>query len=210
MRDVAVQGRVGVAKRRSARPRPRAESPVECLEDLAQRIRVCTECPLHASRTVAVPGEGKSDATIMIIGEAPGKQEDQTGRPFVGSSGKYLDHVIAGTEFDRADFFITNTVKCRPPANRTPKAHEVETCTSLYLFKQIELIHPKLILLLGGVAVKKVLGLKSVEEARGKVIERDGRKYLASYHPAVRFYRADLAEKIKEDFALLRRELEKA
>jgi DNA polymerase len=179
------------------------------LEELAERICVCTQCPLHASRTNAVPGEGKADATVMIIGEAPGRQEDQTGRPFVGSSGKYLDHVIAGTGFERADFFITNIVKCRPPANRTPRVGEIDTCTSLYLFEQIRLVNPKLVLLLGGVAVKKMLGLKSVEEARGRIIEREGRKYLASYHPAVRFYREDLAEKIKEDFALLRSELEK-
>ncbi len=179
------------------------------LEELAARIRLCTECPLHASRTIAVPGEGKVNATVMIIGEAPGRQEDQTGRPFVGSSGKYLDQVIAGTGFERADFFITNIVKCRPPANRTPRVKEVDTCTSLYLFEQIRLINPKLVFLLGGVAVKKMLGLKSVEEARGRIIEHEGRKYFASYHPAVRFYREDLAAKIKEDFALLRHELEK-
>jgi uracil-DNA glycosylase len=145
----------------------------------------------------------------MLIGEGPGKQEDQTGRPFVGSAGHYLDHVLKGTTFTRASFFITNIVKCRPPSNRTPKALEVDTCTSLYLFKQIELVRPKLIFLLGSTAVKKMLGLKSVEEARGRIIEHDGHKYLASYHPAVRFYREDLAKKIKEDFQLLTRELKK-
>ena len=145
----------------------------------------------------------------MVIGEAPGKQEDQTGRPFVGNAGRYLDHVIEGTSLKRTDFFITNMVKCRPPSNRTPKTEEVETCTSLYLFEQIKLINPRLILLLGSLAVKKMLGLKSVEEARGRFIEHEGRRYLASYHPAVRFYREDLAQKIKEDFALLKNELKK-
>ena len=86
---------------------------------------------------------------------------------------------------------------------------EMDTCTSLYLFEQIKLLHPKIILLLGSVAVRKMLGLKSVEEARGRVIEQENRKYLASYHPAVRFYREDLAQKIKEDFGLLKRELKK-
>ncbi len=186
---------------------PKAEENLS-LEELARRISVCTECPLHTSRTKAVPGEGKPDARVMIIGEAPGRQEDQTGRPFVGSSGKYLDHVLTGTGFDRSDFFITNIVKCRPPANRVPKVKEIETCSSLYLFQQIRHIDPYLIVLLGGVAVKKMLGAKSVEEVRGKIIERDGKRFLASYHPAVRFYREDLAEKIKEDFQLLRRELE--
>lgn len=145
----------------------------------------------------------------MIIGEGPGKQEDQTGRPFVGNAGRYLDHVLEGTPFTRADFFITNIVKCRPPSNRSPKTPEIETSTSLYLFKQIDLLNPSLILLLGSVAVKKMLGVKSVEEARGRVIKRENRRYLATYHPAVRFYREDLSQKIKEDFELLKRELER-
>jgi uracil-DNA glycosylase family 4 len=179
------------------------------LEDLAARIRVCTQCPLCESRTLAVPGEGKPNAAVMIIGEGPGSSEDKTGRPFVGNAGRYLDHVLEGTEFDRSDFFITNIVKCRPPSNRTPKANEIETCTSLYLNKQIEQINPRLVLLLGSVAVKKMLGAKNVEQARGKIVERDGRKYLASYHPAVRFYREDLAQKIKVDFALLMKELKR-
>jgi DNA polymerase len=115
--------------------------------------------------------------------------------------------VLAGTEFERADFFITNLVKCRPPSNRTPKVAEIETCTSLYLSRQIELLNPKLILLLGAVAAKKMLGVQSVEEARGRIIQQAGRRYLATYYPAVRFYREDLAQKLKEDFALLKREL---
>lgn len=145
----------------------------------------------------------------MIIGEGPGAKEDMTGRPFVGSAGKYLEHVLKGTSFTREDFFITNIVKCRPPANRTPRAGEVETCTSLYLFEQIRLINPRLIVLLGSAAVNRMLGVKSVDQARGRVLEKDGRKFLATYHPAVRFYREDLAKKIKEDFALLTDELKK-
>jgi DNA polymerase len=182
---------------------------VRHLEELDAKIRVCKQCPLHESRTMAVPGEGKAAAKAMIIGEAPGKNEDETGRPFVGNSGKFLDQVLAGTGFERTDFFITNIVKCRPPSNRTPKVGEVETCTSLYLFKQIDLIDPGLIMLLGGVAVKKMLGLKTVEEARGRIIQHDGRRFLATYHPAVRFYREDLAAKISGDFALLKEELKK-
>jgi len=184
-----------------------AAAPI--LEKLAARIRVCAACPLCQFRTLAVPGEGKPNAAVMIIGEGPGSSEDKTGRPFVGNAGRYLDHILEGTEFDRSDFFITNIVKCRPPSNRTPKTNEIETCTSLYLNKQIELINPKLVLLLGGVAVKKMLGAKNVEEKRGRIIERNGRKYLASYHPAVRFYREDLAQKIKLDFGLLMKELKR-
>jgi DNA polymerase len=179
------------------------------LEELAAQIRVCTKCPLWESRTLAVPGDGRFSSRVMIIAEAPGKEEDESGHPFVGSAGRYLDHVLEGTGIDRSDFFITNTVKCRPPKNRTPKRNEVETCTSNYLFEQIELINPKLIVLLGGVAAKKMLAVKSINEARGRIHERDGRKYLVGYHPAVRFYREDLGLKVKEDFARLKRELKK-
>jgi uracil-DNA glycosylase family 4 len=179
------------------------------LEELAAQIRVCTKCPLCESRTLAVPGDGKQNAKVMIIGEAPGREEDESGHPFVGSAGRYLDHVLEGTGLDRSDFFITNTVKCRPPKNRTPKSNEVLTCTSNYLFEQIELLDPKLIVLLGGVAAKRMLGVKSVNDARGRLIVQDGRKYLVGYHPAVRFYREDLGEKVKEDFARLKRELKK-
>ena len=179
------------------------------LEELAAQIRVCVKCPLCESRTIAVPGDGKPSAKVMIIGEAPGKEEDESGHPFVGSAGRFLNHVLEGTGIDRSDFFITNTVKCRPPRNRTPKRLEVDTCTSNYLFEQIELINPKLIVLLGGVAAKKMLGVKSIGEARGRVIEHEGRRYLVGYHPAVRFYREDLGQKVKEDFARLKRELKK-
>ncbi|MEP7338855.1 MAG: uracil-DNA glycosylase [Acidobacteriota bacterium] len=179
------------------------------LESLAAQICVCTKCRLHQSRTLAVPGDGKFTAKVMIIGEGPGREEDESGHPFVGAAGRFLDHVLEGTELERSDFFITNIVKCRPPENRTPKKDEIETCTGNYLFRQIELINPKLIVLLGGTAAKKMLGIKSINEARGKVIEHEGRKYLVGYHPAVRFYREDLGEKVKEDFALLKRLLKK-
>lgn len=176
---------------------------------MADTIRGCTKCPLWESRTLAVPGDGNYTSKVMIIGEAPGKEEDETGKPFVGATGRFLNHVLEGTGLDRDDFFITNTVKCRPPKNRTPKKLEIETCTSNYLFEQIELLNPKLIMLLGGVAAKTVLGLKTIGEARGEVIEKDGRRYIVGYHPAVRFYREDLGEKVREDFALLRQEAEK-
>jgi len=179
------------------------------LEELAAQIKVCVKCPLHESRTNAVPGDGRADAKLMIIGEAPGKDEDLSGHPFVGASGKFLNSMLEGTGIERADFFVTNTVKCRPPKNRTPKTLEVNTCTSNYLFEQIELINPRLIMLLGGVAAKKLLGVKSVNEARGRVIEHEGRRYIVGYHPAVRFYREDLAEKVREDFALLKSEIQK-
>jgi uracil-DNA glycosylase family 4 len=186
-----------------------AKNPVRRLHQLAGQIRVCTKCPLCKSRTTAVPGEGDARAEFMIIGEAPGKDEDKSGHPFVGSAGRYLDHVLEGTGIQRTDFFITNIVKCRPPSNRTPKANEIETCIGLYLAEQIELVDPKLILLLGLVAVKTMLSMKTVDEARGGVVEVGGRNFIATYHPAARFYREDLRDKIAADFALLKRELKK-
>src|SRR5215510_7861320 len=94
---------------------------------LAEEIRVCTKCPLCQSRTLAVPGEGNPSAKVMLIGEAPGREEDESGRPFVEAAGRLLDQVLEGTGIDRADLFITNIVKCRPPKNRAPKVGEVET-----------------------------------------------------------------------------------
>src|SRR2546421_574533 len=150
------------------------------LDELTQQIRVCRKCPLHTSRTLAVPGDGKPSATVMIIGEAPGREEDKSGHPFVGAAGRFLDSVLEGSGIERTDFFITNIVKCRPPQNRTPKSNEIETCTSNYLFEQIELVNPRLIVLLGSVAAKKLLGVQSVNAARGGLVERDGRKYLVT------------------------------
>jgi DNA polymerase len=181
----------------------------ERLEALAIQIRSCVQCPLHASRTKAVPGEGSPSARVMLIGEAPGRDEDQRGQPFVGAAGRFLDQMLAGSGVDRSDLFITNTVKCRPENNRPPRKREVDTCTSLYLFEQIELINPALVMLLGSVATKKLLGVNSVNEVRGRVIEHNNRKYLAGYHPAASFYRDDMAENIRQDFALLRQELQK-
>lgn len=181
----------------------------ERLEALATQIRSCVQCPLQATRTKAVPGEGAPSARVMLIGEAPGREEDQRGQPFVGAAGRFLDEVLAGSGVNRGDLFITNTVKCRPENNRPPRKREVDTCTSLYLFEQIELINPALIMLLGSVATRKLLSVNSVNEVRGRVIEHNNRKYLAGYHPAASFYREDMAENIRQDFALLRQELQK-
>ncbi len=100
-------------------------------------------------------------------------------------------------------------VKCRPENNRPPRKREVDTCTSLYLFEQIELVNPALIMVLGSVAAKKLLGVSSVHEVRGRVIAHNNRKYLVGYHPAASFYRDDMAENVRQDFALLRQELQK-
>ena len=173
------------------------------LDELSERIQQCTQCPLHHSRTQAVPGKGNLTADVMIIGEAPGREEDECGQPFVGAAGRFLDRMLTDHGLDRQDFFITNIVKCRPPKNRTPHKVEIDTCVPLYLSKQIALVNPVMILLLGGVAAKQFLGIKRINEARGRVIEHEQRHYIVGYHPAASFYRQDIAAKIQEDFALL-------
>jgi DNA polymerase len=200
----AVAGRTKAA-RKPATLSQRAER----LARLAEQIRICVRCPLHESRTHAVPGDGRPGAQVMVIGEAPGGDEDRRGHPFIGASGRFLNQVLQEAGIDRDELFITNIVKCRPPGNRVPRKLEVDTCTSNYLFEQIELVNPKLIVLLGGVAVKKLLGAKSVNDVRGRVIEHGGRKFFVTYHPAVRFHREDLAEIVRQDFAAFRRELKK-
>src|SRR4051794_25059893 len=102
---------------------------IELLQILAEKIRVCEKCPLHKSRMHAVPGDGSIKARVMFIGEAPGQLEDRTGSPFVGAAGQFLNKLLEETGLNRSDLFITNTVKCRPPRNRIPKAAEIETCT---------------------------------------------------------------------------------
>jgi uracil-DNA glycosylase family 4 len=185
------------------------QKEVQKLETLARTIRRCTRCRLHESRTHAVPGEGPPAARVMVIGEAAGGQEDKEGRPFVGSAGRMLDELLGRSGIRREDCFITNIVKCRPPGNRTPRKDEVETCTSHYLSEQVELVNPRLVILLGGTAAKAVLGADSVGAVRGQAIERDGRTFLVSYHPAVRFYREDLWQQVKEDFARIADEVKK-
>ncbi|MEK6809582.1 MAG: uracil-DNA glycosylase, partial [Nanoarchaeota archaeon] len=115
------------------------------LFSLAEEIRKCTACPLYKSATLAVPGEGPKDAKIMVVGEAPGEEEDRQGLPFAGRSGKLLDKMLEVAGFDRKKLFITNTVKHRPPQNRAPNAKEAKTCTELWLEQQISILRPKLI-----------------------------------------------------------------
>jgi DNA polymerase len=188
---------------------PTTVDPIQQLSVIAEQIRHCTLCPLHASRTLAVPGDGRHSARIMLIGEAPGKDEDLAGRPFVGAAGAVLQRLLAGSGMQRDDLFITNIVKCRPANNRVPKKGEITTCTSHYLFQQIALIDPQLIVLLGGVAARTLLGLANVKEARGRVITQEGRKFLVSYHPAATFYREGLLEAMQADYAILAQELQK-
>jgi uracil-DNA glycosylase family 4 len=169
------------------------------LQALEKRIHACRSCPLGALRTNAVPGDGNIAARVMVIGEAPGRNEDESGKPFVGMSGKFLDKLLISAGLHRDQVFIANVVKCRPPDNRAPEPAEIEACSD-FLSEQIAALDPVLIICLGSTAARAVLGLKQIGSDRGKILERDGRKYFVAYHPAARFQRL----KLIEDFDKLR------
>src|SRR3989338_2730743 len=126
------------------------------LIEIAEQVKVCTKCGLCKARAKAVPGSGNPNADVMFIGEGPGKNEDLQGEPFVGAAGKFLEELLACINMKRQDVFITNVVKCRPPGNRDPEPEEVATCYP-YLEKQVALIKPKLIVLLGRHAMYRFL-----------------------------------------------------
>ncbi len=175
------------------------------LQKLNEQIRVCQKCPLHKSRIRAVPGEGPSNPKIMLIGEAPGKNEDLQGKPFVGSAGKKLSELLQHAGIKREDVFITSVVKCRPPENRLPINHETKTCTKLYLFNQIKILKPKIIGLMGKTAVQHVLDEKiDLAKMHGKTIQKNNQKYVILYHPAAMIYNQQLKETMMKDFETLK------
>ena len=154
------------------------------LEAVADAVRVCTRCPLHRTRTNDVFGEGNPNARLMCIGEGPGETEDRLGRPFVGRAGELLDKLLAAIDLPRAEVYIANIVKSRPPQNRKPLPDEVAACIP-FLYRQIAIIRPRVILALGGTAGESLLGVKkSLTELRGKVHRFDGIPLVVTYHPA--------------------------
>ena len=173
------------------------------LEKLAKQIKVCTKCELHESRTHAVPGEGPTHAEIMLIGEGPGAKEDEKGRPFVGASGKFLDQLLEQAGVTRADVFITNVVKCRPPGNRDPLPDEVEICTSNYLQHQIQLINPSIIVTLGRFSMGLFFKGAKITQIHGQMRKVDDRFVIAMFHPAAALHRQELRSTLIEDFARL-------
>jgi uracil-DNA glycosylase family 4 len=172
---------------------------------LDEGIGRCVKCPLHEGRTHAVPGEGPIPADILLIGEAPGVREDRQGRPFVGPSGMVLMRLLASAGLKREDVYITSCVKCRPPNNRTPHANELDTCQANWLNGQIELVNPRLIVLLGKVAIRQLLQEEgSLVKLHGRTIRRDGRLYLLTYHPAAAFRVPQTEVSMRQDMLRLR------
>jgi DNA polymerase len=155
------------------------------LDDLREAACNCQKCPLAATRNHVVVERGDRQAKILIIGEAPGEQEDLTGLPFVGKSGQLLDKILESVGLDsNRDVYICNTVKCRPPNNRVPTEVETSTCKP-YLLEQIRLIDPKIILLTGATSLKSILGEKlGISKVRGKWYEWDGRLVMPIFHPS--------------------------
>lgn len=175
------------------------------LKELCKVASTCVQCPLHESRTNAVFGEGPDDAKIMLVGEAPGKKEDETGKPFVGMAGRILSETLHEADLDRSRIYITSIVKCRPENNRKPKKPEYSTCIHLYLSKQIELIDPDIIGLLGNSASYALIGKKSIKQIHGQTYQLNGRKYMALFHPAAALYSRALLPQLKEDMVTLKK-----
>jgi uracil-DNA glycosylase len=149
-------------------------------EDLGE----CTRCKLHRTRHTIVFGDGNPKAELVFVGEGPGADEDAQGLPFVGRAGKLLTQMIEAMGLQRKDVYICNVVKCRPPENRQPEEDEVSTC-SPFLFRQIDVIAPKVVVCLGAVAAKTLLQTnRGISQFRGEWLEFRGRKLLATYHPA--------------------------
>ena len=169
------------------------------LDEISQQVRACIDCPLSKSRTHAVPGEGPSDAQIVFIGEGPGYQEDQQGRPFVGLAGRFLEELLTSIGLRREDVFIANMVKCRPPNNRDPLPTEISAC-SKYLDRQIELINPKMVVTLGRFSLSKFFPNESISRVRGKPRRVSGLTVYPVMHPAAALHRQENRKVIEDDF----------
>jgi uracil-DNA glycosylase len=186
-----------------------ADARREELKAVYRQASVCTRCPqLAASRHTVVFGSGHADADLMFVGEAPGANEDNQGVPFVGQAGKLLDQLLGEIGLTRADVFVVNVLKCRPPGNRDPLPQEIDNCQD-YLFRQLELIEPKVVCTLGNFATKLLRGdpgtgitrLHGREEER--VIGPRAVRLYPIYHPAAALYTRSLLDTLRADFARL-------
>ena len=175
---------------------------MDSLAQIDREISNCTDCPLHQNRSRAVPGEGPENAEIMLIGEAPGFNEDKQGRPFVGAAGQFLEKLLASANLNREDVYITNTVKCRPLNNRDPLPVEMATCRK-YLDRQIAAIAPKVIVTLGRHSLTSFLPKETITKARGRPRSVNGMTLFPMYHPAAALHQQSLREVIEADIKKL-------
>jgi DNA polymerase len=174
----------------------------DALAQIAKEVSVCTKCPLHESRKKSVPGDGPADAEIMFIGEGPGFHENEQGHPFVGASGKFLDQLLAQAGVTRADVFIANVVKCRPPDNRDPSTDELAACNT-YLEEQIKTINPSIIVTLGRISMGKFFSNVKISTVHGQMQKVGERYVIPMFHPAAALHQSALKPTILEDFAKL-------
>lgn len=182
----------------------------EGLRVLAAEAAGCTRCRLHAGRSSVVFGEGNPNAELVVVGEAPGFEEDRTGRPFVGPAGKLLDLLLLSVGFPRESVYICNVLKCRPPQNRDPQRDEMEACTG-YLHRQLELIEPRVLLAVGKFAAQTLTGSDaSIGRLRGRVHEYMGIPVVATYHPAYLLRSPDRTRAAWQDLQFMREVLDGA
>jgi len=193
----------------------RNDSKHQRIEAIAEEIRNCRKCNLSKTRTNAVPGEGDADSSVVLIGEAPGYWEDRKGRPFVGAAGKVLDEALEKIGLRRAEIFITNVLKCRPPGNRDPRSEEIRACTP-FLDRQLEIIKPRFIVTLGRHSTsylfsKMNLNFYSITRVHGQIYEArfaDWESYvMPTFHPAAALYNVNLREDLINDLRLLKEKM---
>ena len=186
---------------------PRASSdadPAAELEKLCEEIGDCTRCPLHAGRTRLVFGEGGARPLLALVGEGPGREEDASGRPFVGAAGQLLDRILAAIGLGRGDVYICNVVKCRPPGNRAPEPEEAEVCAR-FLRRQLEILAPEVIVTLGASAARTLLETEQpVGRLRGRFHDYRGVPLMPTYHPAYLLRNAGAKRPVWEDMKQVR------
>ena len=172
------------------------------LEIVKQNVIKCTKCDLCKTRINSVPGKGNFQSDVIFVGEAPGKNEDKNGEPFIGIAGKKLTIALEEAGISRDEIYITNIVKCRPPNNRVPSNIERNTCQE-YLKEEISIIKPKIICILGNTAFNSILGGSEITKFRGKVARKNNLLYFITIHPAATIYNQKLVSVLKEDIIKL-------
>ena len=172
------------------------------LEVIKQNVIKCTKCDLSKTRTNSVPGKGNFHSNVIFVGEAPGKNEDKKGEPFIGIAGKKLSIALEKAGISREEVYITNIVKCRPPKNRVPTTIERETCQE-YLKQEISIIKPKIICILGNTAFNSLLGGSEITKFRGKLVRKENQLYFLTVHPAATIYNQKLITVLKKDMVKL-------
>ena len=182
---------------------------IEIMEESAKQVSVCTNCNLQLTRKRSVPGEGPINAHMLFIGEGPGFNENEMGRPFVGQAGKFLDELIGHAGYQRQDVFITNVVKCRPPENRDPLPDELAAC-AVYLDQQISTINPDIIVTLGRFSMAKYFPMARISAIHGKAAWVGERLIVPMYHPAAALHQPNLKNDIIADFKALPLAIEEA